>query len=978
MEAEGKFQVATMRPEDSGRGLIRIPIRWMAAIKAAEGDVVQIQGKRKTAARAVGPYEEDEGLDLVRLDGLQRANAEIGAGDFVIVTKAESVPARRVVLAPAQKNLRLQGSAEALKRSFGMKPIVEGDIVATTGQQSIQRGDIPPELKQMLSAPSYALQEIRLTVVATQPKGIVHIDADTVVELKSEYQEGLIGSWSGEPLTLVDLMPAAAEAFNRSPAVSRFYTDRVDTEGGTDLIGISAEVNAFANLALSKKVSPPLSIGVFGEWGAGKSFFMESVHRAVRALAEEGGDEELHGDVVQIRFNAWHYIDTNLWASLVEFIFSELDLFLQRRNVDPQDAEALFGQLCTAQELKLEAAQELVRARSGLANAETALADARTAYRGALTRRAAAVLQAVLGDAEKKQLERAATILGYDSTVRASRQVVELFDDTVDVATRARLVRQSLLLRLGSGTGAALFLAAIVGVPFLVETVHAYLQQNSGAEWLSKIHSGVLAVAAAVGSVTAAAGVYVRQAVAAINHVEGIRDRLDSRLADTAPREGDPVKAAEREVRDLQQAIREAESRLERASAEAADAAQAYAGETARGRLNRFIKDKVAEGDYARHLGMVAAIRRDFGLLSDLMQQDSDGGAWDGPVAKLQEDQSVKVENLIKSAGEALTEAEKEDLQTRRPPPPPFFSRIVLYVDDLDRCPPDKVVEVLQAIHMLLYFPLFVVFVAVDVRWVDRALQSEFPMFLRGSNPAVQADEADPEGGTARGPAARAEHYLEKIFQIPFWVQRMAPAASSRFVAALAEGAVLAEDEAPLHEEAGTGPEEQAASPDIEAAPDVESVEAVAEPRSRRMQIAISRDELEDLEAFAAVVGTSPRRLKAYVNRYFLMRTAYFGGNREGIPASISCAAAALLAAVTGAPRASQGLLRTLSSPQFTSLASVAQEVAADEGSEEWRLQTFAAILQEREDEMGDLQPSLVESLRVMAELARRYSFLSD
>ena len=43
------------------------------------------------------------------------------------------------------------------------------------------------------------------------------------------------------------------------------------------------------------------------------------------------------------------------------------------------------------------------------------------------------------------------------------------------------------------------------------------------------------------------------------------------------------------------------------------------------------------------------------------------------------------------------------------------FERVVLCVDDLDRCPPEKVVDVLQAMHLLLYFPLFVV-VAVDSR----------------------------------------------------------------------------------------------------------------------------------------------------------------------------------------------------------------------------------------------------------------------
>src|SRR3954468_4396491 len=184
-----RLQVATMRPEDSGRGLARLPRRLMKELGLNEGDVIEIGGKRATPARAVGPYPEDEGLDIIRLDGLQRANAEIGSGEFVTVRKAESKAAQWVVFAPAQKNLRLHGSAQALKRSFGLKPLTAGDVVATTGQQQVQRGDIPPELRQMLYAPAYALQEIRLTVISTAPKGIVHIDANTEVELRPEYTE---------------------------------------------------------------------------------------------------------------------------------------------------------------------------------------------------------------------------------------------------------------------------------------------------------------------------------------------------------------------------------------------------------------------------------------------------------------------------------------------------------------------------------------------------------------------------------------------------------------------------------------------------------------------------------------------------------------------------------------------------------------------------------------------------------------------
>ena len=70
-----------------------------------------------------------------------------------------------------------------------MRPLTTGDIVATAGQQRVDRGDMPPALRQMLNAPAYALQEIRLTVVSSSPKGIVHITPETEVELRPEYEE---------------------------------------------------------------------------------------------------------------------------------------------------------------------------------------------------------------------------------------------------------------------------------------------------------------------------------------------------------------------------------------------------------------------------------------------------------------------------------------------------------------------------------------------------------------------------------------------------------------------------------------------------------------------------------------------------------------------------------------------------------------------------------------------------------------------
>ena len=87
-----RVQVANLPPADSGRGVARLPVKLMQELGLSEGDVIEIVGKRSTAARAIRPYGDDAGLDIIRLDGLQRANAGVGSGDFVIAfSTAESV-----------------------------------------------------------------------------------------------------------------------------------------------------------------------------------------------------------------------------------------------------------------------------------------------------------------------------------------------------------------------------------------------------------------------------------------------------------------------------------------------------------------------------------------------------------------------------------------------------------------------------------------------------------------------------------------------------------------------------------------------------------------------------------------------------------------------------------------------------------------------------------------------------------------------
>ena len=185
-----RLQVANARPQDGGRGIARLPQASLDELGLHEGDIIEIVGKRHTAAVAVGPYEEDQGLSLIRLDGLQRVNAGASSGDHVEVRRAEIRAATRVVVAPAQKNVRLQGSGEALRRTFFRRPLIAGDVIATATQRSGGPDPrLPPQLRSYLDLPAYGLQEIRLSVVATQPRGIVYVAEGTEIELRPLYEE---------------------------------------------------------------------------------------------------------------------------------------------------------------------------------------------------------------------------------------------------------------------------------------------------------------------------------------------------------------------------------------------------------------------------------------------------------------------------------------------------------------------------------------------------------------------------------------------------------------------------------------------------------------------------------------------------------------------------------------------------------------------------------------------------------------------
>jgi len=184
-----RLKVASAQQQDVGKGIVRLGQPQIEVMKLSHGDVVEISGKRSTAALVVPAYPEDVGLDIIRMDGLLRGNAGVGIGESVDIRKADWKEARSISLAPAREGLRIAGEGEALRPTLAHRAVVAGDLISTSAFHHAPEGapgggeDL---LRRFFESPAYGLMEIRLVVTATSPKGIVRVGPRTQIQLVSE------------------------------------------------------------------------------------------------------------------------------------------------------------------------------------------------------------------------------------------------------------------------------------------------------------------------------------------------------------------------------------------------------------------------------------------------------------------------------------------------------------------------------------------------------------------------------------------------------------------------------------------------------------------------------------------------------------------------------------------------------------------------------------------------------------------------
>lgn len=111
-----------------------------------------------------------------------------------------------------------------------------------------------------------------------------------------------------------------------------------DQPTGADKLKFSLYSDAFADLIANPEMNTPITIGIYGRWGSGKSFLMGKIRDAIkkprakwrwydaRGILQQFGAKKTEINIQVVEFNAWVYSGSeHLWASLVTHLYRDIE-----------------------------------------------------------------------------------------------------------------------------------------------------------------------------------------------------------------------------------------------------------------------------------------------------------------------------------------------------------------------------------------------------------------------------------------------------------------------------------------------------------------------------------------------------------------------------------------------------------------------------------------------------------------------------
>ena len=198
---EVQLKVVEAQQDDAYKGVARIDGEVMRELGIRKGDIIMIKGNRESVAIADRAYPADVGEGIIRIDGILRRNAKTSIGEIVKVSLAEVKEAKKIIIAPAQKNIMVQAEPESLRNGLLGRAVVKGDVVVLGGVQ--RRKDLLSEefggefgdmLGDMFGNMGFGqlgggFTQIKFLIINTSPNQPVIIGENTQVSLSPKAVE---------------------------------------------------------------------------------------------------------------------------------------------------------------------------------------------------------------------------------------------------------------------------------------------------------------------------------------------------------------------------------------------------------------------------------------------------------------------------------------------------------------------------------------------------------------------------------------------------------------------------------------------------------------------------------------------------------------------------------------------------------------------------------------------------------------------
>lgn len=590
------------------------------------------------------------------------------------------------------------------------------------------------------------------------------------------------------------------------------------------------DIESIASVISLKDVKPPLAIGLFGYWGSGKSFFMEKLSQKIDEYSERKSEGYVKY-VVQVKFNSWHYSDGNLWPSLITEIFDSLKKYSVKKGEESELKKLTESlQLTSIQKEVIEKKRkELELNINNLKEEQKNKRDRLEDLSGI------SLLKLILSDKKISEDFSELKNKNIENVFKDSEKINEYINEVKGWGTLLKFYYRELISLKGWRW---VFVAAIaLIIPAAVMLIKPTIWSNLSL-WASV---KISLIAAFIGNFLRPIRTVLNSYFKVLYRLESVKNTIIARKSEDQPE----LIENEKILKELDFSLTQINEKITETRTEICDILSGK-------QLLNFLEQRSKDERYANQLGLISWIRKDFCMLDELLRKQHE----------VSETEKKEIIN-------------PQDVQLQ-------IDRIILYIDDLDRCKEDIVVKVLEAIHLLLAFPLFVVVVGVDPRWLNNALSEKYKNLFgsAGSNSSNGMKESE----LLLSGAATSYDYLEKIFQIPFSLKPINKSNRDNLISYLLRNEMeLLPTAKPTNNNniSSPSPSDNSAQNKVGVINDnasfstqsVSPKPVTPEVVVKMVKLTFLHQELEFMQKVSALFGQTPRMINRYVNIYRIIKS---------------------------------------------------------------------------------------------------------